>query len=83
MNVNDHTYGGVNNDFGGALNVNASSPTSVVDIDNCTFAYNLTDSTKASSRTPFQLSVRNADFRDGWRHAILVVRRKERNRLRG
>ena len=49
MNVNDHTYGGVNNDFGGALNVNASSPTSVVNIDNCTFAYNLTDSTKASS----------------------------------
>ena len=35
MNVNEHTYGGINNDFGGALNVNASSPTSVVAIDNC------------------------------------------------
>ena len=48
MNVNDHSHGGVNNDFGGALNVNASSPTSVVNVDNCTFAFNLTDSPKAS-----------------------------------
>ena len=48
MNVNCHSYGGINNDFGGALNVNASSPTSVVNVDNCTFAYNLTDSPKAS-----------------------------------
>ena len=48
MNVNCHTYGGVNNDFGGALNVNLSSPSSVVNVDNCTFAYNVTDSPKAS-----------------------------------
>lgn len=48
MNVNCHSYGGVNNDFGGALNVNLSSPSSVVNVDNCTFAYNVTDSPKAS-----------------------------------
>lgn len=48
MNVNCHTYGGVNNDFGGALNVNLSSPSSIVNVDNCTFAYNMTDSPKAS-----------------------------------
>ncbi len=48
MNVNEHAYGGINNDFGGALNINASTPTSEVNVDNCTFAYNLTDSTKAS-----------------------------------
>lgn len=48
MNVNCHNYGGMNNDFGGALNINLSSPSSVVNVDNCTFAYNVTDSPKAS-----------------------------------
>lgn len=48
MNVNCHNYGGKNNDFGGALNINLSSPSSVVNVDNCTFAYNVTDSPKAS-----------------------------------
>jgi hypothetical protein len=48
MNVNCHIYGGVNNDFGGALNVNLSSPLAEVNVENCTFAYNVTDSPKAS-----------------------------------
>ena len=48
MNVRSRNYGRYNIDFGGALNVNLSSPAGAVDVANCTFAYNATDSGRAS-----------------------------------
>ena len=49
MNVRDHSYGRYNLKFGGALAVNMSSPAKTVDVYNCTFAYNMTDSPGASA----------------------------------
>lgn len=49
MNVRDHSYGRYNYKFGGVLAVNMSSSVKTVDVYNCTFAYNMTDSPGASA----------------------------------
>lgn len=48
MNVRHRNWGKNNIAFGGALNVNISSTDGEVDVANCTFAYNATDSDEAS-----------------------------------
>ena len=48
MNVRDHSYGRYNVRYGGALAVHMGAADRTVDVDNCTFAYNLTDSPAAS-----------------------------------
>ncbi|MBQ6247092.1 MAG: hypothetical protein IJK04_09525 [Kiritimatiellae bacterium] len=48
MNVRDHSYGRYNVRYGGALAVYLNTPDKTIDVDNCTFAYNLTDSPAAS-----------------------------------
>ena len=44
MNVRDHEYGRYNVKYGGALEIYMGTMDKTVNIDNCTFAYNLTDS---------------------------------------
>jgi hypothetical protein len=48
MNVRDYTYGRYNVKFGGALAVAMTAPDKIINVDNCTFAYNMTDSPSAS-----------------------------------
>ena len=65
MNVRDHSYGRYNYKFGGVLAVNMSSSVKTVDVFNCTFAYNMTDSPGASAGVDVWkgvVNVRNSVF---------------------
>ena len=59
MNVRDHAYGRYNINYGGALAVHMGAADRTVNVDNCTFAYNLTDSPSVSAGIDVWMGVVN------------------------